>query len=228
MRRALLGVALFAAACAATPDQLDVPYADAPGTEQAPLRAPAPSPRGVAPKIVDIPGGPVCGDPRLVGRRMSSIGGGRGCGIATPVRVTEVSGVALTAPIRVNCDTARALADWVDQTAKPAAVATMNANLASIRPVASYACRTRNNRPGGKLSEHAKGNAVDLAEFGLSDGRTVTVLNGWRGQGAAFTKRLWKGACGPFGTVLGPNADKYHRDHFHFDVARHHGGPYCK
>ncbi len=40
---------------------------------------------------------------------------------------------------------------------------------------------------------------------------------------AAFLRRLHSGACTVFGTVLGPEANEAHRDHFHFDVkARKH------
>jgi len=39
---------------------------------------------------------------------------------------------------------------------------------------------------------------------------------------------MHRAACGPFGTVLGPNADRFHQDHFHFDTARHRSGPYCR
>ena len=35
---------------------------------------------------------------------------------------------------------------------------------------------------------------------------------------ATFLRRLHKGACGTFGTVLGPEANEAHRDHFHFDM----------
>ena len=33
-----------------------------------------------------------------------------------------------------------------------------------------------------------------------------------------FLKRLHDGACGLFGTVLGPDANEEHRDHLHFDL----------
>jgi hypothetical protein len=36
---------------------------------------------------------------------------------------------------------------------------------------------------------------------------------------AAFLRRLHAGACGTFRTVLGPDANEAHRDHFHFDLA---------
>ncbi len=35
-----------------------------------------------------------------------------------------------------------------------------------------------------------------------------------------FLKRLHRGACSMFGTVLGPEANEAHRDHFHFDVKK--------
>lgn len=218
------------------PDSRPIPYANAPGTIYAPLRSPEPSPRGVAPTVLNVPGlrqrgaaieGQVCGDARIIGRRISRIDGVGACGISEPVRVTSVAGIPLTNSLRVNCRTAIAFADWTEKSAIPLASA-MSAQLTKMRPVASYSCRTRNNRPGARLSEHAKGNAVDIAEFTFSNGKTISVLKGWRGEGSTYLRRVWKGACGPFGTVLGPESDRFHQDHFHFDTAGHRGGPYCK
>ena len=231
-------LALTATACAGspTPEPRPVPYADAPGSIYAPLRSPVPSPRGVAPTVLNVPGlrkpglaaeGAVCGDPRLLGRAISRIDGAGACGIANPVRVTSVAGIRLKAAIRVNCKTAKAFADWTEKSAIPAAEV-MGAPLTQMRPVASYACRTRNSRKGARLSEHAKGNAIDVAAFTFSNGANISVLNGWRGEGSTYLRRVWKSACGPFGTVLGPNSDRFHQDHFHFDTAKHFGGPYCR
>lgn len=144
------------------------------------------------------------------------------------MRVTSVAGVALSQPIRVNCNTAVALADWTEARAKPAARRLMGARLTRMKTVASYSCHTRNHRKGAKLSEHAKGNAVDIAGFAFDDGADISVLNGWRGEGSGFLQEVWLKACGHFGTVLGPNADANHRDHFHFDMLRHRSGPYCR
>jgi hypothetical protein len=44
---------------------------------------------------------------------------------------------------------------------------------------------------------------------------------------AAFLHRLHKGACGVFGTVLGPEANEMHRDHFHFDLAARRHSALC-
>jgi hypothetical protein len=44
---------------------------------------------------------------------------------------------------------------------------------------------------------------------------------------AEFLHRLHKGACGVFGTVLGPEANEMHRDHFHFDLAARRHSALC-
>ena len=45
---------------------------------------------------------------------------------------------------------------------------------------------------------------------------------------SAFLHRLHKGACGVFGTVLGPEANEAHRDHFHFDLATRRRSALCQ
>jgi Extensin-like protein C-terminus len=43
-----------------------------------------------------------------------------------------------------------------------------------------------------------------------------------------FLRRLHKGACGTFGTVLGPDANEAHRNHFHFDLAARKRSAFCE
>ena len=124
-------------------------------------------------------------------------------------------------------ETVRALDRWVRNSAIPM-IGGQGGGLKELRVVSHYACRTRNSRSGAKLSEHAKGHAIDIASFVLRDGRRITVLDGWNSGDSGLLKRLHASACGTFGTVLGPNADRLHRDHFHFDVASHRGGAYCR
>jgi hypothetical protein len=101
--------------------------------------------------------------------------------------------------------------------------------VANLRVVASYACRTRNSQAGARLSEHARGNAIDIAGIGLADGSELTVLSDWgSGREGRILRQLHAEACGPFGTVLGPNSDRFHRDHFHFDTATYRSGRYCR
>ena len=173
--------------------------------------------------------GSVCGKRGIRGYPVSRVRGKiGGCGIANPVKVTEIDGVKLTREVLIGCDAARSLYSWVHRSAKRT-VGRKGGGLAKIQTIAGYSCRTRNSRRGARLSEHAKGKAVDIAGFVLKDGTTLSVDKDWRqGSKGRVLKKLHKSACGPFGTVLGPNADRHHRDHFHFDVARHRGGAYCR
>lgn len=44
----------------------------------------------------------------------------------------------------------------------------------------------------------------------------------------AFLKEIHSGACGIFSTVLGPEANRAHHDHFHFDLKQRRGAAYCE
>lgn len=183
------------------------------------------------PSRVTQPGqrGPLCGDRGIIGERLDRVTGRiDGCGISNPIRVREIDGITLSQPATINCDTAEALRDWLNDAVLPT-VGRRGGGVASLRIVASYSCRTRNNQAGARLSEHATGNAVDIAGIGLVDGTEISVLNDWgQGRDGRILRQLHEAACGPFGTVLGPNSDRYHRDHFHLDVASYRGGPYCR
>lgn len=45
---------------------------------------------------------------------------------------------------------------------------------------------------------------------------------------ALFLRRLHQGACSLFGTVLGPEANEAHREHFHFDLHPRRASNYCQ
>jgi len=45
---------------------------------------------------------------------------------------------------------------------------------------------------------------------------------------SVFLKKLHSGACGTFTTVLGPEANEAHRNHFHFDLAERKRGAFCQ
>ncbi len=173
--------------------------------------------------------GSVCGVPGIKGTKIAPIRGRiRGCGVSDPVAITSVGGVALSTPAKIDCGTAKALNSWVEKTVKPS-VGRLGGGVSQLWVAAHYACRTRNNRKGAKISEHGKGRAIDISALTLKNGKRITVLDGWgRGVEGKILRKLHKGACGPFGTVLGPNSDKYHRDHFHFDTARYRSGAYCR
>jgi hypothetical protein len=172
--------------------------------------------------------GAVCGDLDIQGEVVGRVAGDGVCGVENAVRIRAVSGVDLNQGAVMDCPTAKALKTWVDETARPA-VGSKGGGLARLQVAAHYVCRTRNNKPGARISEHGKGRAIDISGYKLRDGTFVTVLEGWRGRDTGkILRRMHAGACGPFGTVLGPGSDGYHEDHFHFDTARHRGGPYCR
>ncbi len=166
-------------------------------------------------------GSGVCGDLRLSGTMIASVRGkNSACGISAPVRLTAVNGIKLTTPATLRCDAARTFADWLTETADPQARRDLGASISNVWVMASYSCRTRNHRKGARLSEHSFGRAIDIGGFVLANGRKVTVLDNWnKGTPGRFLRSVWKRACGPFKTVLGPESDRFHRNHFHFDVA---------
>ncbi len=170
---------------------------------------------------------PICGSAQILGVQSDPVRNGS-CGIDNPVKVYAVSGVKLSTPALVNCTTATQLDAWTRSSVIPQA-AEVGKSVETINVAASYACRTRNHRPGARLSEHAFGNAIDISGFQFTDGTNADLLRDYRSsEFSSFLRSVNSGACGPFGTVLGPGSDGYHEDHFHFDVARYPSGPYCR
>jgi hypothetical protein len=110
---------------------------------------------------------------------------------------------------------------WVVEVIEPAARRTYGAALSEITVLGSYACRPINNVGGGYLSEHGRANALDVSAFTLTDGTRISVRSGWNGdwRQRAFLHAVHDGACAQFSTVLGPDYNSYHHDHFHVDLA---------
>jgi hypothetical protein len=189
--------------------------------------SPAPEPAAAAPKPVrpaqnQPRNGSVCGERTIRGEPIAPITSKtQGCGVAEPVRVTEVSGVGLSQAITVECGTAVALKDWIDRAMRPAFG---KRDVVQLRIAAHYVCRGRNNKRGARVSEHGKGKAVDISGFVFSDGTEWSILRDYNKQ----IRTAHKGACGIFGTTLGPGSDGFHEDHLHFDTARYRSGPYCR
>lgn len=173
--------------------------------------------------------GAVCDDLDIQGELVGAVPGKlNGCGLQKAVKIRSVDGITLTQQSVMDCNTAHALKRWVKDSVRPA-FSRKGGGLTSLKVAAHYSCRTRNNRKGAKISEHGKGRAIDISGFILADGTMVTVLKGWNDKRYRKAMRqVHQGACGPFGTVLGPDADRYHKDHFHFDTARYRSGSYCR
>lgn len=172
--------------------------------------------------------GQVCRDPAIQGEALGRVPGRGACGIDSGVRVRSIAGVTLRPAATIDCPTARALKTWVENGARPA-VGGIGGGIDSLRVVSHYSCRFRNSAASGRLSEHSFGRAIDIAGIGLKNGDEITLLTDWgRGSRGTALRRMWSAACGPFGTVLGPESNRFHRDHFHFDTARYRSGSYCR
>jgi len=167
-------------------------------------------------------------------RELSAIDGPGICGLERPLSVAALKDGALPLdkPIVMDCPMVAALEDWLDSVVQPAAMARFGVAVTELDVFGAYSCRTVDNQPGQKLSEHAFGNAVDVSGFGLADGRRIVVVRDWKrsdSQESAFLHEAHAGACGVFTTVLGPGADVFHYNHFHLDLAKHGGARvYCR
>ena len=118
-----------------------------------------------------------------------------------------------------TCAVATAMELWREKSVAPAAREIFGSELSSIEHLGAYSCRRLYGRSEGSWSEHATGNAIDIAAFRLADGRRISVLGDWEGEAdeARFLRRVRNDACGVFATVLSPDYNKAHADHFHFD-----------
>jgi hypothetical protein len=231
------------------------------------------------------------------------------CGTPAPLllrSVGESEKVVFEPAPEMNCRLAAGVERWVKTVLQPTAKEVLKSRIVKIIGASSYACRNIYNSPNLPLSEHATGNAVDVAGFVTADGHTITVKQGWgaterdivaakkkalvvaakaakKGDAsdtppaaraeqpgedakkaaaakekvnlhraglkpvaetsaatlppttvvasttteATFLKRLHHGACSVFGTVLGPEANEAHRDHFHLDMKERKGASIC-
>ncbi len=121
----------------------------------------------------------------------------------------------------LRCSMAAALADWIRDDVAPS-VSALGATLRSVDNFGDYECRGRNRIAGAKLSEHGKGNAIDIRGFALDNGRTVKLTDVT--VSVDFRTALRTSACARFTTVLGPGSDGFHNNHIHLDLAERHNG----
>jgi len=149
------------------------------------------------------------------------------CAIPLPVRLRSLAigadEIQFTGEPTLDCRLAERLADWIGNVVEPLARHHLGAGLAAIETGPGYVCRNRNNEAAGKLSEHAKGNALDIAAFALRDGRRVAVrpADQLAPAEATFLAAARATACGYFLTVLGPGSDAAHAEHLHVDLGLH-------
>lgn len=158
-------------------------------------------------------------------RTRSALGGPSVCGAEQPFEMAAAGDgrVILRPPAMLRCPMIPQVERWVSDVVEPAARFHFQQPVVEITVAASYSCRAINHKSGGRLSEHGYANALDVSAVTLADGSTFRLKSGWRGSYAeqGFWRDIHRGACQYFTTVLGPEADRYHLDNMHMDLARH-------
>lgn len=156
------------------------------------------------------------------------INGQGACGMDNPFKVAAFAEgyVGVKPEATLACPIIPMLTGWMGEAVQPAAMRWFGQPVVEIKQISAYSCRSQNGQPGARISEHAFGNALDIASFRLADERLVTVKDGWRGapEERGFLREIHAAACERFNTVLGPGADMFHYDHFHVDLARRQNG----
>jgi hypothetical protein len=228
-----------------------VPGAEEPGVPPLPMRAPPVSRR--SPRIASEPLGPPpppqtwsgaeimaaktsCG--RLVTadkyefQLLDPMRSGA-CGAPSPISLEALKQekeIELLPAVTVTCPLADAVDRWMREVVQPKAKEHLKDDVTGLVNVAAYHCRTRYNNPGERISYHAFAEAIDIAAFKTAGGQQISVEADWPGEGekSKFLKEVHAGACKIFGTVLGPDANAAHRNHFHLDMAKRRFSSFCQ
>ncbi len=158
---------------------------------------------------------------------IARISNGKACGIDYPIELSGLSGgIDVKPAVKLNCEVTEAFALWVKNELAPSARYRYLSGVKTIKPLGGYSCRTMNSRRGNPMSEHARGNAIDVGKFVLKSGKEIDVRKpgffAFREKG--LLKAVRSDSCKYFNTVLGPGSDPQHKDHFHFDLRNRKSG----
>jgi hypothetical protein len=155
-----------------------------------------------------------------------------GCNILGSVQLASLpadrSTLSVTNLGPVTCEVSQAFAGWARYGVDRAARQMLGSGLRSIETFGSFACR--DVAGSGRRSAHARAGAIDVSGFVLEDGRRIMVKDAWRSgnpQERAFLRTVQASACRRFGTVLGPDYNAAHADHFHLEGVIG-GKSYCR
>ncbi|HET9718348.1 MAG TPA: extensin family protein [Pseudolabrys sp.] len=135
--------------------------------------------------------------------------------------------IELHPPATLTCVFAEALAIWLREQVTPQLMHNFDAAPRTVEIYDDFNCRSRNRISGSKISEHGKGNAIDIRSFVLDDGRKLELTDVFVDRDQR--EELRSSSCRRFTTVLGPGSDGYHESHVHLDlIQRRHGLRLCQ
>jgi hypothetical protein len=196
---------------------------------------PAPSPSGSlgAPQSLAPPGLPQssAGDRGYTGSSYAQPPATRAPAEAIPLGrpaspALSAAPATLTPTATLACPLVSTLDRFISEHVQPAAVRWFGHPVVEIKQISAYSCRGMNGDPRASISEHAFGNALDIAAFTFADGHRITVKDGWHGapEEQGFLHDVQGAACEMFATVLAPGSNEYHYDHIHVDLMRRASG----
>jgi hypothetical protein len=81
---------------------------------------------------------------------------------------------------------------------------------------------------GGPVVSAGEGIVVAPPRSGKKAGKQPTPVSEQATPKRQFLREIHAKACGIFGTVLGPEANEAHRNHFHLDMAKRRRSSYCE
>jgi len=141
------------------------------------------------------------------------------CLVQNPVRVAAAT-IPFSQPTVAACAFVVEFDKFEREVIRPLAKRFYGRDLKTIVHFGAYSCRTTH---AGRESEHAKGMAIDVAGFELTDGTMISVKQDWskRGKARDFLHAVATQGCRYFNEVLDPDSDRDHLDHIHLDL-----GPY--
>lgn len=153
-----------------------------------------------------------------------------GCSQLGTVQLTALAGDRASFGVSnigpVQCRVASNFGNWARFGVDRAARQILGSPLARIETLGSYSCR--NVAGSNRRSAHATAEAIDVSAFVLEDGRRISLVEDWNGGTAAereFLRVVHRSACKRFGTVLGPEYNSAHADHFHLEGT---GASFCR
>jgi len=155
------------------------------------------------------------------------------CGTPAPIQlksINDVPRVEIRPVATMNCPLAAAVERWMREVVQPRAKDLLHATVIRVVNLAAYDCRPRYNNASERMSYHAYAAALDIAEFVTAKGEHINVLAHWDAgdERAQFLRDVHAGGCKIFGTVLGPEANEAHKNHFHVDIAKRRHSAYCQ
>ena len=212
-------ISLTAPGVAPDQDGIDLPAEGTPGWRGAPVRQPYsgasayPPPDRTSAPYSQRPSATLAQPPAESLPRL---------GPAQPGSVAAFGPVAVRPAATLACPIVSVLDRWLADSVQPAAMRWFGARVVEIRQISAYSCRGMNGNPHAHISEHAFGNALDIAAFTLADGRSISVKDGWKGlpEEQGFLRDVQASACREFSTVLAPGSNVYHYNHIHVDLMR--------